>query len=701
MSGPDETSASDSLEALRQQVAALTSRVYRLEGAVLRPEQFAQAAEVAAPAVLGPHKAPTSGDPVAMGGPVKAAPPPFVPVPVAPRVQVQRQQSLESRIGSFFLNRIGVIAVMIGMAWFLKLAFDRNWLGPPVLVSIGLVVAVGLVLWSERFRRRNFVVFSYSLKALGTGIAYLSLWAAYSVYGLISPGLAFAAMVVVTAANGMLAWMQDSELLALYALVGGLATPALLSTGQDHELFLLSYLMLLDVAAVSLCASRPWNRLILGSFAGTAVYFGLWWVSYYSVAAFGLTGVFLLLFFVLFTAAPLIALHVTGRRFRLGLEDAPAASRAVVVGGYDEAFRGFMVTGLPIAVHGVAFLGAMAWAGSLHLGWLRTWLALGLALASLGVDLLVRGLEGGVGSASLRQAGGPAASPVRPAADLLADVHFGLAILFVALAAWLEFHRHSLGFCGLIGCWLAEAVVLAAVITLVPPHHHRPATAADHVTLPRAYTTLMLAAASITLLLLEWFDPPGYFVRPVLNAHFGTYLAGLAVLAATAWLCRGWMAAQARYAAAAGGVEVGRGFSTGAVEPGSLLFLAGYAVIAFNLVALVAGTVQIHLYWVRDDLQQSALRLPLAGQHIVGFSYSAWFMAYGAVLMAVGFLRRSAFLRWQALVLLAFAIGKVFVVDSARLSQGYRVMSFLGLGALLLAISFAYQRDWLALRGKD
>jgi len=65
----------------------------------------------------------------------------------------------------------------------------------------------------------------------------------------------------------------------------------------------------------------------------------------------------------------------------------------------------------------------------------------------------------------------------------------------------------------------------------------------------------------------------------------------------------------------------------------------------------------------------------------------------------VGFWRRSAFLRWQGLVLLAVSVGKVFLVDMSALSQGYRILSFLGLGALLLAVSFVYQRDWLNLRG--
>ena len=83
------------------------------------------------------------------------------------------------------------------------------------------------------------------------------------------------------------------------------------------------------------------------------------------------------------------------------------------------------------------------------------------------------------------------------------------------------------------------------------------------------------------------------------------------------------------------------------------------------------------------------------------FTYSALWMAYGAMLMAVGFWRRSAFVRWQALVLIAFTIGKVFLYDMSELDRGYRIVSFIVLGALLLAISFVYQRDWLKLSSRN
>jgi len=79
-------------------------------------------------------------------------------------------------------------------------------------------------------------------------------------------------------------------------------------------------------------------------------------------------------------------------------------------------------------------------------------------------------------------------------------------------------------------------------------------------------------------------------------------------------------------------------------------------------------------------------------------SISAFFALYGAGLLAAGFVRRNGFLRWQGLILLLVAIAKTFLYDIRSLSAGYRVVSFLGLGVLLMAVSFAYQKDWLSLR---
>ena len=179
-----------------------------------------------------------------------SSPPASIPVPpaslsdIAPIQQthpraaspVARETNLESRIGSHWLNRIGIAAVLIGVSYFLKFAFDNNWIGPAGRVSIGLLAGIAVVVWSERFRSRGYTIFSYSLKAVGIGVLYLSLWAAFHVYSLIPSGVAFLAMLIVTAATATLAITQDAQVLAVFALTGGFSTPVLLSTGQNKEL---------------------------------------------------------------------------------------------------------------------------------------------------------------------------------------------------------------------------------------------------------------------------------------------------------------------------------------------------------------------------------------------------------------------------------------------------------------------------------
>ena len=68
--------------------------------------------------------------------------------------------------------------------------------------------------------------------------------------------------------------------------------------------------------------------------------------------------------------------------------------------------------------------------------------------------------------------------------------------------------------------------------------------------------------------------------------------------------------------------------------------------------------------------------------------------------MAIGFWKRSAFLRWQAIILIVLTIVKVFTYDTWNLGTGWKILSFFALAALLLGVSFVYSRDWLKLSKK-
>src|SRR5271154_2253058 len=189
--------------------------------------------------------------------------------------------SLEDRIGSQVFSRIGIVALLVATTLFLKWAIDNHWIGPYGRILAGLIAGAGIVVWSERFRRKGFSAFSYSLKAVGSGALYLSLWAAFQLYHLLPAGVALGAMMLVTAWNAYMAWSQNSQILAAYALAGGFATPLLLSTGGNHEIFLFTYILAIDVATVVLVRLKSWPRLLLGAFPATVAFFIGWYAQFY------------------------------------------------------------------------------------------------------------------------------------------------------------------------------------------------------------------------------------------------------------------------------------------------------------------------------------------------------------------------------------------------------------------------------------
>jgi len=73
-------------------------------------------------------------------------------------------------------------------------------------------------------------------------------------------------------------------------------------------------------------------------------------------------------------------------------------------------------------------------------------------------------------------------------------------------------------------------------------------------------------------------------------------------------------------------------------------------------------------------------------------SLSVVWMVYGGAMLAIGIWRRNKLLRVMALALLSITILKVFFFDLSSLEKLYRIISFIVLGVILLAVSFLYQR---------
>ena len=73
------------------------------------------------------------------------------------------------------------------------------------------------------------------------------------------------------------------------------------------------------------------------------------------------------------------------------------------------------------------------------------------------------------------------------------------------------------------------------------------------------------------------------------------------------------------------------------------------------------------------------------------YAYSTVWLAFGIVLLAIGFYLRSQPARYPALAVIALTIVKVFLFDTANISGIYRALSAIGLGIVLLGIGWFYQ----------
>src|SRR6202046_631700 len=215
-------------------------------------------------------------------------------------------ENFEALVAGRWLNYVGILALLFAVTFFLKYAFDNNWVGPRGRVGIGILLGAALYPWSQRLLHKGYKYFSEGIAALGAATLYLSLWAGWHYYAIFPQSVAFALMIVVTGATFVVAVGRKSERVALLAQIGGLITPLLVSTGEHHEVALFTYLVILGAALLGLAWVRLWRWLLPFQFGATLFFFWGWYGDFYNGTELGITAWYATVFFLLFAAIPVV-----------------------------------------------------------------------------------------------------------------------------------------------------------------------------------------------------------------------------------------------------------------------------------------------------------------------------------------------------------------------------------------------------------
>ncbi|MBC7923949.1 MAG: DUF2339 domain-containing protein [Ferruginibacter sp.] len=188
---------------------------------------------------------------------------------------MKNNPDLEKLIGENLINKIGIAMVVLGIGYFVKFAIDQEWINEIGRVFIG-VLAGGLLIGVAHRLRQTFSAFSSVLVGGGLAVLYFTIAIAFHEYQLFSQTGAFLLMVIITGFSIVLSIAYDRVELAVLSLVGGFATPFMVSTGQGNYQVLFTYVLILNGGMLALSYFKKWNLVHVIAYVFTVVLYGGW-----------------------------------------------------------------------------------------------------------------------------------------------------------------------------------------------------------------------------------------------------------------------------------------------------------------------------------------------------------------------------------------------------------------------------------------
>tara|TARA_B100000029_G_C17607436_1_gene967954 strand:- start:6919 stop:8793 length:1875 start_codon:yes stop_codon:yes gene_type:complete len=189
----------------------------------------------------------------------------------------------ELLLGGNWLAIIGVIAVFIGTAFFLKLAFENDWINQTNRILLGVFVGVVFLAIGEIWRNKYASYFNI-ITGCGIAILYLTIFSAYALYSMIGYYFAVAFLLVATILAVLQALRNNSITLAVLGVVGAFAAPFVLLAfdgidfmqGSIGSVDWLLYIILIDLGVIFLATFRNWSWFTFIALIGSLLSYAVW-----------------------------------------------------------------------------------------------------------------------------------------------------------------------------------------------------------------------------------------------------------------------------------------------------------------------------------------------------------------------------------------------------------------------------------------
>ena len=171
--------------------------------------------------------------------------------------QSKQRRNIEKLVGENLFSKIGILALIVGIGFFVKFAIDNNWINETFRTILGVITGFGL--WSIAYKLRDaYRNFSSVLAGGGFAICFVSIAIGYNFYKLMPSWFTFSFLVLLTAMMIVISVKFDRRELTIIAIIGGYVAPFMSAGENGSTVTLLAYTTILNAAMFLVCIKKNW-----------------------------------------------------------------------------------------------------------------------------------------------------------------------------------------------------------------------------------------------------------------------------------------------------------------------------------------------------------------------------------------------------------------------------------------------------------
>ncbi len=225
------------------------------------------------------------------------------------------KRNMEKFIGENLISKIGVLILILGIAFGTKYSIDNNLLSPLARIISGYISGLTLGIFSFILRKK-YKSLSAVLISGSMAVSYFVTFSAYRFYDLIPQELAFGLMTLFTIFTVIAALSYNMQVIAHIGMIASYAIPFLLSDGSGRIGIMLSYMSIINIGLLVISFKKYWKPT---TYMSTILSWLILIISVFSTnAGFGLKFGFTTLFFAIFYTSMLAYKAVRNEEYRPG-----------------------------------------------------------------------------------------------------------------------------------------------------------------------------------------------------------------------------------------------------------------------------------------------------------------------------------------------------------------------------------------------